>query len=548
MAYGDGNGSTYSAMSAGQDVVSHELSHAVTSCHADLDYLKESGALNEAFSDIMGTTAEFEMLEPNTSNCMREPAQATCADWWLAEDLIIGGAKHALRSLANPAILGQPSHYSQRVYANTSPGNCGDFNDQCGVHTNSGIANHAFYLLAHGGRNARCSGPTDPRADCDVLVPGIGIDHAANVFYRAWTLDMTSSATFCDARTSSLEAVNYLVANASGYAQADIAATELAWDAVGVYCPLGFPSFQIATATRSAVARPGGSAQLTFAATRRASSSPIAFSVSDPGPATATFTPNPAANGDTSSVLHLAVAGGASPGVYPMVVTATDGTTTQKMAIALVVDDDAPTAAVTAISLTEGDVVGADGHVALHVSWSTDDATSGVASGSLNVDSTSVASGVAGPTIYQSADGTHVFQASAIDLAGNSGTSPPVSVAQFSYQETTATRVKTWSTPTAGTWGTTIFSKTKGATATFAFSGTDVAWVSARGPKRGKAKVYIDGVQKAVVDLKASSAQSSVIVFTASGLSAGPHTIKIYVNGTSGRPRVDVDGFFVLSP
>ena len=107
---------------------------------------------------------------------------------------------------------------------------------------------------------------------------------------------------------------------------------------------------------------------------------------------------------------------------------------------------------------------------------------------------------------------------------------------------------KKWTTSSTGTaWGTTRYAKTKAATAVYNFTGTDVAWVSSRGPKRGKAKVYIDGVLRTTVDLKSTTAKSSVIVFAADGLAAGPHTIKIYVKGTAGRPRVDVDGFIVLS-
>ena len=87
----------------------------------------------------------------------------------------------------------------------------------------------------------------------------------------------------------------------------------------------------------------------------------------------------------------------------------------------------------------------------------------------------------------------------------------------------------------------------RGATARFAFNGSDVAWVSTLGPKRGKAKVYIDGVLMATVDLRAPTVSPRRIVFTASGLTAGPHGIRIYVSGTLNRPRVDVDGIVVLT-
>ncbi len=74
-----------------------------------------------------------------------------------------------------------------------------------------------------------------------------------------------------------------------------------------------------------------------------------------------------------------------------------------------------------------------------------------------------------------------------------------------------------------------------------------MAWISSRGPNRGKAKVLIDGVLIAKVDLYGSTASVRRIALTVTGLSAGTHTLKVIVSGTSGRPRVDIDGFVVLS-
>jgi len=138
----------------------------------------------------------------------------------------------------------------------------------------------------------------------------------------------------------------------------------------------------------------------------------------------------------------------------------------------------------------------------------------------------------------------------ATDVVGN----PPTTSAESGpwtitrTQEGGATYAKTWSAlPSTQNWGSVKFSKTVNATATFNFSGTEVAWVSTKSPKRGKAKVFVDGVLQTTVDLFASSLKDRQIVFTASGLSAGPHTLKIQVVGTIGRPRVDIDGIIVLS-
>ncbi|MEP7159295.1 MAG: M4 family metallopeptidase [Chloroflexota bacterium] len=181
--YGDGDSQTR-AMSGAQDVVTHELTHAVTQCRAELDYFAQSGALNEAFSDIMAISAEWDLEEPTNSNCRLALGQTECADWLLGEDAVIDPAMLAFRDFADPASQGQPSHFDDRLYPScNSPS---PYNDNCGVHYNSGIANHAFYLLVNGGRNARCSGPSDPQDDCDVVVPGIDLPHAEEIFFAGF--------------------------------------------------------------------------------------------------------------------------------------------------------------------------------------------------------------------------------------------------------------------------------------------------------------------------------------------------------------------------
>jgi hypothetical protein len=215
----------------------------------------------------------------------------------------------------------------------------------------------------------------------------------------------------------------------------------------------------------------------------------------------------------------------------------------------LTVDGDAPTVAVQSVSFSVGDTVSTDGHAPLQVSWTATDETTGVAGATLIVDATPLSSSATSPTTYSSTDGTHSLQVQVTDLAGNSATSTSWPLTRTSVQESVAslTKVKSWKSATsASPWGTTRFSKKRGATSTYTFTGTDVAWVSSRAPKRGKAKVYIDGVKVAVVDLKSATTKSSVIVYASSGLAAGQHTIKVYVNGTGGRPRVDIDGFVVL--
>jgi hypothetical protein len=111
----------------------------------------------------------------------------------------------------------------------------------------------------------------------------------------------------------------------------------------------------------------------------------------------------------------------------------------------------------------------------------------------------------------------------------------------------------TWS----GSWHTVSTSKASGgslryataagASATFRFSGSSVAWVAARGTSRGSARVYVDGVYEKILSLRASTSAYRSIVFARNWSTVGTHTIKIVVVGTAGHPRVDVDAFARLA-
>ncbi len=190
MAYGDGDGVTFRELSGDLDVVAHELSHGVTEATSDLIYSYESGALNEAFSDIMGTAAEFYY---GTGN------------WTIGEDITIGD--NGIRNMADPNEDGDPSHYLDR-YTGTS--------DNGGVHTNSGIANHWFYLLVEGGQNA------NPLRATGTDVVGIGLTQAEQIAFLGFTA-LPADATFCNARASTVAVAGSYAANVAD-----------AWDEVGV--------------------------------------------------------------------------------------------------------------------------------------------------------------------------------------------------------------------------------------------------------------------------------------------------------------------------
>ncbi len=534
LVYGDGDGFTTWSYSAGQDVVTHELTHAVTECATGLVYEDEPGALNEAISDIVGTVVEWQIDEPLTTNCRREAGQAVCPDWWIAEDVVFDSALgYAFRNMADPETLNQPSHYSDRYTGGEDNG---------GVHINSGIANHAFYLMVNGGRNARCAGPNDPQADCAVLVPAIGMTDAAQITFAAWS-SLTSEADFCEARNASISLAGTLFPGSAAHR----AAAELSWRAVGLDgqdCDTG-PGFSISVDDSVLGLAQGGSGQFVISVTGTPTGT-VTFNTSDPGPLDVTANAN--------GTVDVSAPADAPDGVYPLVLSASDTSATRYAAVVVVVDGSPPSAEVGSIRIASSGAVTNGGTVPLVVGWSSSDAESGIATAELDhspngVNWTQISNpgAVGGSTTYNSQPGPHRFRVEATDEAGNEATSTDVTRTLSTFQETSATYAGGWSTHSGLPWTSTRFSKTAGASATFAFNGTDVAWISTVGPKRGRAKVYLDNVLKATVDLFAGSMAERRIVFSATGLTAGAHSLRIVVNGTNGRPRVDVNGFAVLA-
>jgi bacillolysin len=211
LVYGEGlpagvtliDGTTVDFLAGGLDVVAHELTHGVTDFSSGLIYQNESGALNEAFSDMMGTAVEF-FFQPVGSGQRQ-------ADYQLAEDV---WRPSGLRSMSNPGSLGDPDHYSRRFLGTADNG---------GVHINSGIPNQAFYLSIEGGTN-RTSGFT---------VTGVGAgnrEQIEKVFYRAFTQMLPANANFSTARAATIQAARDLY----GAGGAVERAVTQAWAAVGV--------------------------------------------------------------------------------------------------------------------------------------------------------------------------------------------------------------------------------------------------------------------------------------------------------------------------
>jgi len=128
MDYGDGDGEEFNSFTSSVDVIGHELTHGVTQYTSDLDYQGQSGALNESFSDVMGTMIKQYHLKQNVAK----------ADWLIGEGLFKNG--EALRSMKKPGTGydGDPQPADMSHYKKTNQ-------DSGGVHLNSGIPNRAFY-------------------------------------------------------------------------------------------------------------------------------------------------------------------------------------------------------------------------------------------------------------------------------------------------------------------------------------------------------------------------------------------------------------------
>jgi hypothetical protein len=92
------------------------------------------------------------------------------------------------------------------------------------------------------------------------------------------------------------------------------------------------------------------------------------------------------------------------------------------------------------------------------------------------------------------------------------------------------------------------FSTQSGATATLQFTGRSVAWITTRAPGRGRARVIVDGIAVATIDLYSGIARHRQVVFSQSWSAQAVHTVRIQVLGQpSGRPRVDLDALIVVA-
>ncbi|MGW0886008.1 M4 family metallopeptidase [Streptomyces sp. NPDC002671] len=206
MTYGDG--SNDSDPLTALDVAGHEMSHGVTSNTAGLEYTGESGGLNEATSDIMGTGVEF---YANNSKDV--------GDYLIGEKININGDGKPLRYMDKPSKDGGSADYWSSSVGGLD------------VHYSSGVANHFFYLLAEGSGAKTINGVSyDSPTQDGSTVTGIGRDKALQIWYKALTTYFTSTTDYAGARTGTLKAASDLY----GASSTEYKAVEAAWSAVNV--------------------------------------------------------------------------------------------------------------------------------------------------------------------------------------------------------------------------------------------------------------------------------------------------------------------------
>jgi Zn-dependent metalloprotease len=194
MVYGDGDGKMFLGFTGAIDVIAHELTHGVTqyATPGGLDYVDQSGALNESISDVFGSVVKQWSKKQSVGD----------ADWLIGQGIMGPSVGKALRSMKSPG------DQSQTWQGDDQPATMTGFVEGGDVHTNSGIPNHAFYLAA-------------------MALGGNSWDKAAKIWYAALP-QLKSDATFADAAKATASAASQL------FGSTEKSAVEGAWKQVKV--------------------------------------------------------------------------------------------------------------------------------------------------------------------------------------------------------------------------------------------------------------------------------------------------------------------------
>lgn len=179
-AFWNGSTTNYCEGMVADDIISHEWTHAYTSSTHALFYRFQPGAINEATSDIFGEIADrlnqrgtdIPDVPRNDGDC---PTTNGSLRWQIGEDSVFG----TFRDMWNPGCFRDPTKVSDTRYE------CGE-DDSGGVHTNSGVPNHAFALATDGGHFN------------GIDVSGIGLTRAAHIWWRAMHVYQVPSTDFPD--------------------------------------------------------------------------------------------------------------------------------------------------------------------------------------------------------------------------------------------------------------------------------------------------------------------------------------------------------------
>jgi len=201
MVFGDGDGELFGRFTRSLDVIGHELTHGVTEADAALAYAGQPGALNESISDVFGSLVKQYSLGQT----------ADAADWLIGAELLLPAVQGvALRSMKAPGTAYDDPVLGKDDQPATMAGYVHTTADNGGVHTNSGIPNHAFYLAA-------------------TAIGGRAWEVAGRIWYDA----LRDPRLRPTARFATFAADTIRVAKQS-YDDAVVGAVREAWDSVGV--------------------------------------------------------------------------------------------------------------------------------------------------------------------------------------------------------------------------------------------------------------------------------------------------------------------------
>ncbi|MFD3324684.1 M4 family metallopeptidase [Streptomyces sp. NPDC058701] len=204
MVFGDGDGELFLDFTVSVDVIGHELAHGVTQYTANLEYHGQSGALNESVSDVFGSLIKQYALDQTADR----------ADWLIGAGLLGPAVDRgqALRSMKAPGTAYEDDELGKDPQPATMDDYVDTVRDNGGVHINSGIPNHAFYIVAS-------------------ELGGKAWERAGQIWYDALTGGgLATDADFRDfARVTSAAAVARY-----GEGGAEHQALQKAWSAVGL--------------------------------------------------------------------------------------------------------------------------------------------------------------------------------------------------------------------------------------------------------------------------------------------------------------------------